>query len=417
MRRILLTTAGLGAFCLFLGFMVWGIRTLQHHKPAAPVVSTTPVTTPEVAMPKPTSVTELRRVSVFFQNRSEPIHFSDQPLVRVTKIGGKAEGKKEGRAESMLDETAATALIARIPVAKDLPSPTPGTLERGKIGLKRIIRGQPGLVVDVARTLESLAENVKAHPDSASYQVVVSYRDGEDSQGFDSLRAQEGFRELVCTFETIHADHITDAGRNENLRLAALKIDGFILQPGEEFNFDRVVGQRSRKNGFKEAGVISGGKVIPGLGGGVCQVSTTLYRCALLANQKILERHNHSIYEGIPYADRGLDAAVSWGSKNFRFKNTLDIPLLISCAAGDGRVHAAIYADRKPFDLVRVETRKEKAMKFPVKKTNNPSEARPGVVGYTIEAYRLVTVNGGQKEDFLGRDLYQMFPQIEVASN
>ncbi|MBF0501419.1 MAG: VanW family protein [Candidatus Riflebacteria bacterium] len=409
MRRILLTTAGLGALVLFLGFMVWGILSLQPHKIPDSANVTKPVPTPEVAVTKSADVTKIRTASVFFQNRTEQISFSDQTLLKITQVGGKSE--------TMLDEVAASALIASLTPVKDLPGPTPGSLKREKNVLTRIIRGTPGKVIDAQETLRSLAATVKAHPDAQSYQVVVSYREDEGGQSFDALRNQEGFRELISTFETIHTGHITDAGRNQNLYMASLKCDGLVVQPGEEFNFDKVVGPRTKKNGFQEAGVISGGKVIPGLGGGVCQVSTTLYRCSLLANLKIIERHNHSIYEGIPYADRGLDAAVSWGSKNFRVKNTLDIPILISCCGSEGRVQASIYAARRPFESVKVVTRNEKATNFPIQKSRDPKAARPGVTGYTIESYRLVTINGSVQEEPLGRDLYQMFPQVEVASN
>ncbi|HPW58105.1 MAG TPA: VanW family protein, partial [Candidatus Rifleibacterium sp.] len=186
-----------------------------------------------------------------------------------------------------------------------------------------------------------------------------------------------------------------------------------------------VVGPRTEKYGFKKAGVISQGRVIPGLGGGICQVSTTLYRAALLSGMKIDERHNHSIYDGIEYADRGLDAAVAWGFKDFRFTNTLDIPVLIVSRAGKGRVEVEIYAERKPFDTVVLVTRNEVKHPYEVQKKNNSSLKKgevkivhPGVHGYSVEAYRTIIKDGKpSKEERLSKDRYLTFNRIEEINN
>lgn len=122
--------------------------------------------------------------------------------------------------------------------------------------------------------------------------------------------------------------------RTENIRLAAKALDGKVLAPGERFSFNESVGERTAEAGYKEAMIIVGKEFVPGLGGGVCQVSSTLYNVVNLAGLEILERHAHSLE--ITYVPYGQDATVAYGVLDFRFKNSTDTFLLIrSFVEGD----------------------------------------------------------------------------------
>lgn len=424
MRRNIIIAASIFGIALFLGVFFWGIIKLQGTggKPAGgPATGTKPVQTQEGApmSSSESAQAELRDIDVSFAFDSTTMNLGPQKLLRVTRKSDLAPPVVEVNAQlahtlvSSLQETDISAAIEPAQVVTD---------KRGNP--LRINRGAGKRVIDRERTLQTLKDKLSRAADAASITVPVALKIDEGSSGFDEQRQKLGFGVCLGRFETLHADHADDEGRNVNLRIAAEKCDGLILAPGDEFNFDKVVGPRVSKNGFKMAGVISNGRVIPGMGGGVCQVSTTLYRSALISNLKITERHNHSIYDGIPYADRGLDAAISWGSKNFRFVNTLNVPLLIVCHGGNGRVHVAFYAPSKPFDTVVVTTRNEKPIRFPVEKkkskklkTGETRIVRPGVTGYTIDAYRIVTCDGLSREEKLSSDNYLMFPQVEEISN
>lgn len=115
--------------------------------------------------------------------------------------------------------------------------------------------------------------------------------------------------------------------RTENVRLSASLINGTVLNPGEEFSYNKTVGPRTAERGFKEASIFSQGEVVDGIGGGICQTSSTLYMAAVKANMKITERTNHSFY--VDYAPKGEDATVVYGSLDFRFKNTSAYPIKI----------------------------------------------------------------------------------------
>ena len=117
------------------------------------------------------------------------------------------------------------------------------------------------------------------------------------------------------------------AGRVTNVELSAAKINGYILNPGETFSYNTVVGKRTAAAGFKEAGAYAGGKVIQEIGGGICQTSSTLYCAALYANLQIVARDEH--YFAVGYVPWGLDATVSWGGPEFKFKNNREFPIKI----------------------------------------------------------------------------------------
>jgi hypothetical protein len=119
------------------------------------------------------------------------------------------------------------------------------------------------------------------------------------------------------------------AGRTNNIILATAKINGTILESGAVFSFNKTVGPRTIAAGYQEALIFVGDEIVPGIGGGICQVSSTLYNTALEAGMQIVERHPHTL--PVIYCPPQQDATVSWGSADFKFKNTLDRPLQILC--------------------------------------------------------------------------------------
>ncbi len=119
-----------------------------------------------------------------------------------------------------------------------------------------------------------------------------------------------------------------DEDRVHNIKIAAEDINHTVVEPDEIFSFNGVVGKRTESKGYEEAPILLGnGKKGEGTGGGVCQISTTLYNAARKADLKIVERHRHS--EPVPYVEEGKDATVVYNSKDLRFKNTLDYPIEI----------------------------------------------------------------------------------------
>ena len=348
---------------------------------------------------------KLRSVDIAFKTDEKTIEYNEVPLFKVTYQNDKP-------VEVIADGDKIKELVDQLPELTSEKSPVPAKLAKEKSGFSRIIRGEPGYSVDKEKTLAVFEEKIKTDHEAEKFEITLVIDQTEGQEGFTEQAKKMGLNQLIASFTTTHdADHINDENRNVNLRVAAEKIDGLIIPPGGKFSFNKVVGPRTEKYGFKKAGVISQGRVIPGLGGGICQVSTTLYRSVLMSGMKIDERHNHSIYDGINYAERGFDAAVAWGYKDFRFTNSLDIPILLVCSSGKGSVEVKIYAERKPFDEIKLEARNEIKHPFKVQKKSNSALKKgeikvvhPGVDGYSIEAFRYITDKGKTREERLSKD-------------
>ena len=131
------------------------------------------------------------------------------------------------------------------------------------------------------------------------------------------------------------------AARNNNVRLATSRIDGYELMPGEEFSYDQTILPRTAENGYQAAPVYVGNKVESGMGGGICQPSSTLYCAALYANLEITERHNHSML--VSYLPAGLDATIAQGVLDLKFKNNTPYPVKISGQASGGVLTFSIW--------------------------------------------------------------------------
>ena len=149
----------------------------------------------------------------------------------------------------------------------------------------------------------------------------------------------EAFPYKVSTFSTNY--NAGDVGRTNNLKIASTKTNNLVLMPGEIFSFNKVVGKRTVEEGYKDAKIYENGKVVDGLAGGICQVSSTLYDAAVLANLEIVERYNHQFTTS--YLPGGKDATVVYGIKDLKFKNNREYPIKIVTSIGGGTLTYSIY--------------------------------------------------------------------------
>lgn len=156
----------------------------------------------------------------------------------------------------------------------------------------------------------------------------------------------EAFPDMLSKFSTSFTS--SNSNRSTNIRLAAQKINGTVLMPGETFSYNQVVGKRTAAAGFKPAPAYFGGKVVQEYGGGICQVSSTLYNAVLYANLEITERTNHGFKPS--YVTPGLDATVSWGGPDFKFTNNRDYPVRISCDTSGKILKIYIYGLKRDTD-------------------------------------------------------------------
>ena len=188
--------------------------------------------------------------------------------------------------------------------------------------------------IDFGITIEE-AKNIVAQ-DAEEYKIPLKITKAKVTiKDIDA----SAFRYQVSTFTTNYDPGYTS--RVNNLQLATKKINGKVLAPGEEFSFNEVVGKRTIEAGYTDAKIFLNGEVVDGTGGGICQISTTLYNAVLLANLEITDRRNHNYTTS--YVKAGKDATVVYGAIDFKFKNTRNYPIKIEGTVSGGVVRFTIY--------------------------------------------------------------------------
>ena len=150
---------------------------------------------------------------------------------------------------------------------------------------------------------------------------------------------EKAFPDELATFTTRY--DASDTDRTTNLKLACEKLNGTVVLPGETFSYNDTLGPRTVAAGYKNAKIYEAGQVVDGLGGGICQISSTLYNTALKANMEIVERRNHQFVTS--YVPAGRDATVVYGSTDFKFKNTRSYPIRIVASAQNGVATVTFY--------------------------------------------------------------------------
>lgn len=304
----------------------------------------------------------------------------------------RARAARDGGAEPIdvplpiaLDPTRALAKLADLKTTVDAP-PHDATVDLEK----RVVRPeQIGHELDVYGTLAAIEDAFRAGKTEVAAVVidVPPKRTQAELKGvvFDSVL---GF------FETRYTRGQKYADREFNLHLAASRLDGTVLMPGEEFDFNARVGPRDEAHGYRVAKVIAEGELVDGIGGGTCQISGTLYAAALLAGLEIVERYRHS--RPSAYIKLGLDATVSYPDITFRFKNPFDFPVVLHEKVSGGVVRAEILGPERKLtvsyfrridEILPFEEMERESPKLPAGKK---VVVQRGIPGFRATASRVV---------------------------
>lgn len=223
-----------------------------------------------------------------------------------------------------------------------------------------------------------------------------------ESKVSTSLFSSSLFKDTLATASTrFNTNSVNNANRAVNMRLSVSKIDGKILLPGETFSFNDVVGPRTADRGYKSANAYIAGKIVPDVGGGICQVSTTLYNSTLKSDLETVFRSNHMFTVG--YVPFGQDAAVSYDSTDFKFKNNTNMPIKVhGTVTSDNRVVFSILGTNEtPNKTIEISNVQISSTPAPIKYINDPtldegktSVINNGMTGYVIDTYKIVKING-----------------------
>lgn len=161
------------------------------------------------------------------------------------------------------------------------------------------------------------------------------------------------FADVLASYDS---PHTANAARTKNLELACKAIGGTILNPGDEFSFNKIVGERTKEKGYLAAIVYTdGGKSESQEGGGICQVASTIYTCTLLADLEVTERAPHMYL--VTYVEPGMDATIYWPSLDYKFKNSTDMPLRVDASVSGGYVHIKLVGTKQDHDYDHIKLR------------------------------------------------------------
>ena len=224
-----------------------------------------------------------------------------------------------------------------------------------------------------------------------------------------TVSESEKFTVRLLSSFTTYFDGKNEA-RSHNIRLASSLINKSVLKNGDVFSFNQTVGQRTSERGFQSAKIIENGEFVEGVGGGVCQVSTTLYNAAILSGCKIREYHPHSL--AVNYVPPSRDAMVSGTFFDLRFENTTGSTIYITSSAGENYINFKVYG--RDFGIrYAFRSSVTGAIAAPEEFTDDIALVRSGRDGTISEGYLTVTKNGKSREILLRRDKYA--PQKKVT--
>jgi vancomycin resistance protein YoaR len=297
-------------------------------------------------------------------------------------------------------------------VQSKLPKPTPASVRFVNGQIVRKAEG-PSIRLDVAAIPALAVQAVES-----DRRLILPIEEAPKRVPDEELNR---IREVVASFSTTFP--ASNRPRSTNIRLATESLNGKLLMPGDRLSFNGTVGPRTTRRGYREAGVYVNGRHDTGVGGGICQVSTTLYNAALLSDLKIVQRQNHSM--PVPYVPLGRDAVVSYGSLDIVIENSTDHPIAISGDYRPGRVTFRVLGEKQPGQEVKITTANRRSLG---QRTKTVRDSRlpagrtrvieRGSAGYSILTYRNVYVNGQlQRREPLGRSYYPGGPRIVAVGS
>ncbi|MBK5211992.1 MAG: VanW family protein [Coriobacteriia bacterium] len=245
-----------------------------------------------------------------------------------------------------------------------------------------------------------LSKDIIAALQSSKTPKVVSVTTHAVEPSITTKKAQTmGIENRISTYTT--SFNPGNKPRVANIQLLARSIAGTLLAPGKTFSFNGTIGERTAEKGYKEAGAIVNGEVVPQLGGGICQVNTTLFNAVLLSGLPITQRRNHSYY--ISEYPVGRDATVSWGGPDLKFVNNLDTWVFISSAYTNSSVTISIYGTDLGYSVNLSTSDWSNIKDYPINeikdeklKTGTKIIERTGIKGGTVVLTR--TVSDGTKQ-------------------
>lgn len=332
---------------------------------------------------------------------------------RFQEIRKAENGKYSFELEPELDDTVLTDFIEENCSVYDVKAKD--SRLKVKNGELKATKSRVGQEVQVDETAELLKKIMLSEDGEESGEVTAVVEQTEPKYTQEEVSQ---CTDLLGKYSTTYSTYQVE--RSSNVATAAGRINGTVLYPGKTFSTVKVIKDRTEENGYKSAPEYSSGKVVDGIGGGVCQVSTTLYNAIINAELEIVERSPHSMV--VSYVDVSRDAAISGDYKDFKFKNNTDYPVYIMGSAYGGVLTFQVYGhDTRPENREisfeseitdTIEPGEEVVTEDPSLPANYRSVTQSAHVGYRAKLWKIVKVDGVQTEKIqLNTSSYNASPQ------
>ncbi|NLM34785.1 MAG: hypothetical protein GX206_05040 [Clostridiales bacterium] len=364
------------------------------------------------------------KITAVYDNQEYPITFKDMNIqIDVKKTVNKAfkygkdknlinkyielisKKKKEYNLEFTYDQNAVREFVQKVKKAVDRP-PKNATI-RIENDTPVVVKEEEGRTVDADLLYKDIIDKINKYG-IGEKKVVITVKNEEPTIKAEALKDVNYKVSSATTYFSTETK-----GRADNIALAASKLNGKIIMPGEVFSFNKETGERTLANGFKGAPVIVNSRLVDGVAGGVCQVSTTLYNAVIKLGIKSISRRNHSLAPA--YIEPGFDATVS-ESIDYKFKNTSKYPLYLESIAGKGKITFNIYSNKSLTEIqyklyteiLEVEEPKiyyntvDSLPSGAIKKVQAP------VKGYKVKVYLIGYKNGKEiSRELISKDNYE----------
>ncbi|MBN2821800.1 MAG: VanW family protein [Coriobacteriia bacterium] len=292
-----------------------------------------------------------------------------------------------------------------LPMVADVGKVATNASFKASSGKVTIVPHQDGLAVDAA----DLATELTTRLTCGERTVELKMHRVEPEITTEDAEAM-GIKDRLSTFTTDYS--ASNLPRVNNIHTLTDALDGTLLAPGETFSFNGTIGERTAEKGYQEANAIVNGKLVPQLGGGICQVGTTIFNTVFFSGLPVVERHNHSQY--ISHYPTGRDATVSWGGPDFKFKNDTENWVLIATSYTNSTVTISLYGTDQGYDVSYKTGDWTNITPYAVREIEDASmtegmkvvEER-GVTGRTITVTRTVTKDGSVVREDSFKSVYR----------
>lgn len=280
------------------------------------------------------------------------------------------------------------------------------------------VEGKAGREINVVESVYAIEQFLREEWDFThkSIDLVV-----EDIQPKGSREELESIKDVLGSYSTNFSSSSYE--RATNVKNGCAKINGAVLYPGQEFSVYDTVNPFTKENGYELAGSYANGTTVESFGGGICQVSTTLYNAAIRAELEITQRYNHSMI--VSYVEPSMDAAIAGTYKDFKFVNNYDTPIYIEGYCDGGIIYFNIYGketrdpereisfESETLEKVEPETEIKLDKSIPLGSISTSQSAH---IGYVAQLWKTVTVNGVQESrEVFNKSTYKASPKIIVV--